>query len=77
LRHDYRHDSSRDKITRKYAFAATTVPDALKHIDFIEKDSKSFRTQRMGYAQFDHELVSDGSRPLVTAPMGAREPALA
>jgi hypothetical protein len=50
-----------------------TVPDALKYIDFVEKDSKRFQDATYGGLT----MRSDGSHPTVTAPVGVPEPALA
>jgi hypothetical protein len=39
--------------------ARTAVPDALKYVDFIAKDSKRFaETGGWGYAQFDYDVAA-------------------
>jgi hypothetical protein len=44
--------------------APTTVPDTLKNIDFIERDSKRFPdTAGWGYAQFNYDAASDTFTP--------------
>ena len=44
--------------------APTTVPDTLKDIDFMVKDSRRFPdTGRWGYAQFNYDLASDTFKP--------------
>jgi len=44
--------------------AATTVPDSLHDVDFIEKDSKKFQgTGGWGYAQFNYDAASDSFAP--------------
>jgi hypothetical protein len=45
--------------------AATTVPDTLHDIDFMEKDSKRFADSGgWGYAQFNYDAASDSFSPL-------------
>jgi hypothetical protein len=42
----------------------TTVPDSLKDVDFIERDSKRFpETGGWGYAQFNYDPASDTFTP--------------
>jgi Cytochrome P460 len=43
------------------------VPDTLKSLSFIEKDSKRFPdTHGWAYAQFDYDAASDTFKPSVT-----------
>jgi hypothetical protein len=43
---------------------SVTVPDALKSVSFIEKDSKRFSdTSGWGYAQFLYDAASDTFKP--------------
>jgi hypothetical protein len=44
---------------------SVTVPDTLKSVSFIEKDSKRFPdTNGWGYAQFSHDAPSDTFKPV-------------
>ena len=48
--------------------APTTVPDTLKDVDFIEKDSKRFPdTSGWGYAAFKYDAASDTFTPATLA----------